>query len=87
VFLGVGLAPASVPTAKELQDLYPWSKIDEISTSGLLEVIIHAVQLTRTLDLRRELEGLLPMCARREMLQLHLPESPIWNELHVYDTD
>jgi hypothetical protein len=88
VFLEFDSAPASEPTIKELQDLYPWSTIDDISTSGSLEVIIHAVQMERScFDLRWELEELLPMCARREMLQLHIPGSPIWNELYVYNTD
>jgi hypothetical protein len=87
VFLKIDSGSVRKPTVEKLQDRYPWSKIDEISTSASLEVIFHSVRMTKNFDLREKLAELLPMCARRGMLQLHLPGSPIWNELHVYSTD
>jgi hypothetical protein len=87
VFSELDSGPVHKPTVEKLQDRYPWSKIDEISTSASLEVIVHSSRMARSFDLREKLAELLPMCARREVLQLHLPRSPIWNELHVYNTD
>jgi len=87
VFLELDSGPVRGSADNRLHDRYPWSEIDEISTSGSLEVIIHSTRMTNSFDLRERLEELLPMCARREMVQLHLPGSPIWDELHVYNTN